>query len=200
MYADSAVMDRLPPHNRDAERSLLSSMLRDNGIINNVVHLVKADHFYVYGHQKIYEAITKLNDDGKAADIVTVAECLMQPDDKAMKPIDDVGGPSYLAELWDAAPSAVHYRQYAEIIRQKAIARNLIHCCTEVQRDAYDQTTPPGELLRSAERRILEIAEAGATTGYRFAPMSTRDFMRADFRPEWGITDSCAKKETFTRL
>ena len=159
MYPDQDGMDRLPPHNRDAERSLLSSMLRDNNIVNDIVHLVKADHFYVYGHQKIYEAITKLNDDdGKPADIVTVAEYLIQA-----KLIDDVGGPGYLAELWDAAPSAAHYRQYADIIRQKAIVRNLIHACTEMQRDAYDQSTPPGELLDSAERRILEIAEMGIT-------------------------------------
>ena len=159
MYPDQNGTDRLPPHNRDAERSLLSSMLRDNNIVPDIVHLVKADHFYVFGHQKIYEAITKLNDDdSKPADIVTVAEWLMQE-----KLIDDVGGPGYLAELWDAAPSAAHYRQYAEIIRQKAIVRNLIHACTEMQRDAYDQTTPASELLDSAERRILEIAEMGIT-------------------------------------
>src|ERR1700733_11759745 len=125
MPQDPSAVDRLPPHNRDAERSLLGSMLRDNLIINDIVPLVKADHFYVYGHQKIYEAITKLNDDdGKPADIVTVAEYLMQA-----KLIDEVGGMAYLVELNDAAPSAAHYRQYADIVRQKAIVRNLIHAC-----------------------------------------------------------------------
>src|SRR5476649_799072 len=69
----------------------------------------------------------------------------------------------YLAELWDAAPSAAHYRQYAEIIRQKAIVRNLIHACTDLQAEAYDLTLNPSELLDSAERRILEIAEIGLT-------------------------------------
>ena len=160
MYPDSnTVTDRLPPHNRDAERSLLSSMLRDNNVIPEAINLVKAEHFYVFGHQKIYEAITKLNDDaGKPADIVTVAEYLIQE-----KLIDDVGGMPYLAELWDAAPSAAHYRQYAEIIRQKAIVRNLIHACTDLQAEAYDLTLKPEELLDSAERRILEIAEIGLT-------------------------------------
>ncbi|MBM3995861.1 MAG: replicative DNA helicase [Planctomycetes bacterium] len=159
MYPDPSVTDRLPPHNRDAERSLLSSMMRDNNIIPEAVNLVKADHFYVFGHQKIFEAITKLNDDaGKPADLVTIAEWLTQA-----KLMDDVGGYGYLAELWDAAPSAAHYRQYAEIIRQKAIVRNLIHACTELQTEAYDQSQPPGELLDQAERRILEIAEMGIT-------------------------------------
>jgi replicative DNA helicase len=160
MYPESnGVADRLPPHNRDAERSLLGSMLRDNQIIPETVNLVKADHFYVFGHQKIYEAITKLNDDsGKPADIVTVAEWLSQA-----KLMDDVGGHGYLAELIDAAPSAAHYRQYADIIRQKAIVRNLIHACTELQAEAFDQSQPPTELLDNAERRILEIAEMGIT-------------------------------------
>jgi replicative DNA helicase len=159
MYPDPSVTDRLPPHNRDAERSLLGSMLRDNQIIPEVVPLVKADHFYVFGHQKIHEAITKLNvEEGKPADIVTVAEWLTQA-----KLIEDVGGHGYLAELCDAAPSAANFRQYAEIIRQKAIIRNLIHACTDLQAEAFDQSQPAGELLDSAERRIFEIAEMGIT-------------------------------------
>ncbi len=159
MYPDPNVMDRLPPHNRDAERSLLSSMLRDNNVIPDAVTLVRADDFYQFAHQKIFEAITKLNDDsGKPADIVTVAEYLMQN-----KLIADVGGPKYLMELWDAAPSAAHFRHYADIIRQKAIVRNLIHACTELQAEAYDQVLPPAELLDSAERRVLDIAEMGIT-------------------------------------
>src|SRR5437867_9031874 len=137
-----AVMDRLPPHNRDAERSLLGSMLRDNQVIPEAVNLVRAEHFYVFGHQKIFEAITKLNDDdGKPADIVTVAEWLSQA-----KLMDDVGGHGYLVELFDAAPSAAHYRQYAEIIREKAIVRNLIHACTDLQAEAYRSEEHTSEL------------------------------------------------------
>ncbi len=159
MPQDANTIDRLPPHNRDAERSLLGSMLRDNAIIAEAVNLVRADDFYVFAHQKIFEAVTKLNDDaGKPADIVTVAEWLSQA-----KLMEEIGGPAYLAELWDAAPSAAHYRQYADIIRQKAISRNLIHACNELQADAYDQSQPASELLDNAERRILEIAEMGIT-------------------------------------
>jgi replicative DNA helicase len=159
MSQDPSAMDRLPPHNRDAERSLLGSMLRDNLIINDVVPLVKADQFYIYAHQKIYEALTKLNvEEGKPADLVTVAEYLSQA-----KTLEDAGGVAYLAELFDAAPSAAHFRQYGEIVRQKAIIRNLIHACTELQNEAWDQGQPASELLDSAERRILEIAEMGIT-------------------------------------
>jgi replicative DNA helicase len=159
MNPDPNIMDRLPPHNPHAERSLLSSMLRDNNAIPEAVNLVRAEHFYIFAHQKIFEAIAKLNDDqGKPADAVTVAEYLTQN-----KLIDEVGGIPYLADLLDSAPSAANFRYYADIIRQKAIVRNLIHACNELHAEAYDQSIPPAELLDSAERRILDIAEMGIT-------------------------------------
>ncbi|HZZ81677.1 MAG TPA: replicative DNA helicase [Gemmataceae bacterium] len=162
-------MDRLPPHNRDAERALLGSMLRDNQIIPEVVNLVRGDHFYVFAHQKIFEAMAKLNvEQGKPADLITIFEHLsgerVDPKNpQSPRLIDEVGSETYLADLFDAAPSAAHYAQYADIIRQKAIVLNLIHACSELQADAYDQTQAPTELLDSAERRILEIAEMGIT-------------------------------------
>src|SRR5438105_14677907 len=119
MYPDPSVTDRLPPHNRDAERSLLSSMLRDNNVIPEAVNLVKADHFYVFGHQKIFEAIIKLNDDqGKPADVVTVAEWLSQA-----KVMEDIGRPGYPLELCDTAPRAAHSRHYPCVIPQQATVR-----------------------------------------------------------------------------
>jgi replicative DNA helicase len=152
-------MERLPPHNRDAERSLLSSMLRDNHVISEAVTQVRAEQFYIFAHQKLFESIARLNDDqDKPVDLVTLSEYLRQH-----KLHEEVGGDAYLADLWEAAPSAAHFRHYAEIIRQKAIVRNLIHASTEIQSEAYDQSVPAQELLDSAERRIFEIAEMGIT-------------------------------------
>lgn len=150
--------DRLPPHNKDAERSVLGSMLRDNRIIPDVTVSLRADDFYIFAHQKIYEAITALTDVGKPSDAVTVFDYLQEK-----QLVADIGGPEYLVELWDAAPSAANAVFYADIVRQKAIVRNLIHACNELQRDAYDQVMPAHELLDTAERRILEVAELGVT-------------------------------------
>ena len=71
--------------------------------------------------------------------------------------------PPYLAELWDAAPTAANAEYYARIVRDKGITRALIHASTEILRDAYDQAIPAGQLLESAERQVLEIAELGVT-------------------------------------
>src|ERR1700680_1604021 len=99
MPPDPDTPERLPPHNRDAERSVLGSMLRDNRVIPDVVQSLRAEDFYVFAHQKIYEAMADIYViQGKPADAVTLADYL-----QAKQLTADVGGPAYLVELWDAA-------------------------------------------------------------------------------------------------
>jgi replicative DNA helicase len=149
--------DRLPPHNRDAERSVLGSMLRDNHVVADVCNIVRAEHFYADAHQRIFQAVTTLCiDRGQPADLVTLANYLQQE-----KQIEDVGGYAYLAELWDAAPTAANAEYYAKIVRDKGMVRALIHASNEILRDAYDQTQPADELLGTAEHKIFEIANKG---------------------------------------
>lgn len=151
---------RLPPHNQEAERSVLGSMMRDNRVIGDVVQILhRAELFYGYAHQEIFKAITYLAvEKGNPADAVTLANYL-----KERQVLDDVGGYSYLGELWDAAPSAANAEYYARIVRDKAITRDLIHACTDIERDSYDQIMPADQLLDAAERRILEVAQEGVT-------------------------------------
>ncbi len=150
--------ERLPPQNLDAERSVLGSMLRDNQVVGDVVNVLQhAEHFYTDAHQKIFKGITTLYiDRGQPADLVTLAEYLKQE-----KQIEDVGGYPYLAELWDAAPTAANAEFYAKIVREKGMIRALIHASNEILRDAYDQAQPAEELLGSAEQKIFDIANKG---------------------------------------
>ena len=150
--------DRLPPQSRDAERSVLGRMLRDNPVIGDVVQIVRADNFYLDAHQKIFQAIASIYDRGHPVDLVLLADLL-----KEQKYIEDVGGYGYLAELWDAAPTAANAEYYARIVRDKAQVRSLIHASTEILRDAYDQSEPADQMLEQAERKILDIAQMGVT-------------------------------------
>src|SRR5436190_685512 len=113
--ASDKEMDRLPPHNKEAEKGVLGSLLRDNRIIPDLVQLLRAEDFYVFAHQKIYEGMTDLNvHQGKPVDAVTLADYLNEK-----KLIADVGGYAYLVELWEAAPTGGSAEYYAEIVRQK---------------------------------------------------------------------------------
>src|SRR5580765_6298923 len=99
--ADQGASERLPPQSREAEASVLGSMLRDNDVIDDVVQILRDTHFYTDAHQKIFQGIIALHDKHHPVDLVTLAEWL-----KEQKFIEDIGGYSYLAELWDAAPTA----------------------------------------------------------------------------------------------
>jgi replicative DNA helicase len=150
--------DRLPPQSREAERSVLGSMLRDNGVIGDVLQILRVDNFYLDAHQKIFQAIIALYDKGHPVDLVMLADLLAQ-----QKQIEDVGGYPYLSELWNAVATAANAEYYARIVRDKAIVRNLIHAGTEILRDAYDSVAAADELLEGAERKILDIAQMGIT-------------------------------------
>ncbi|MCZ2343885.1 MAG: replicative DNA helicase [Bacteroidales bacterium] len=167
MSADLIPGERIPPQSREAEMGLIGSVLRDNLVLNDVLNIIRPDNFYFDAHQKLFQAILDLYTQGKPVDLLILHENLKQ-----RKQLEDIGGPQYLAELWDAAPTAANATYYAGIIREKAIVRNLIHASTELLRDAYDGVTPADELLGQAERRVLEIAEKG-TTGETFTLAAT---------------------------
>jgi replicative DNA helicase len=158
MQPERTGMERLPPQSREAERSVLGSMLRLNEVIGEVVQIVRADNFYTDAHQKIYDAIVSLYDRGHPADLITLAEELLRRGH-----LEDIGGYGYIGELFDAAPTAANAEYYAHIVRERALVRNLILASTEILKDAYDQVQPADELLASAERQILDIAQHGLT-------------------------------------
>jgi replicative DNA helicase len=147
----------MPPHSREAERCVLGSMLRDNAVIGDVLGRLRADHFYADAHRKIFDAVVALYNRGTPADVVTLAELL-----KERHQIEDVGGYGYIGGLWDAAPTAANAEYYAQIVRDKSIVRNLIHAATEILREAYNQAMPADELLESAEKKLLAVADVNS--------------------------------------
>src|SRR5262245_26458705 len=126
------------PRSPEAERSVLGSMLRDNAVIGDVVQLLRVEDFYADAHQKVFQAVVTLHDrGGQPVDLVLLAEELKQRGQ-----LEDVGGYAYIAELWDAAPTAANAEHYARVVRDRALVRGLIHAGTEILADAYAQGMP----------------------------------------------------------
>ena len=179
-------MDRLPPQSREAEMGVIGSVLRDNGALNDLLNIIRPENFYFDAHQKLFQAVIDIYNDGKPVDLTILFETLKQ-----RKQVEDVGGAAYLAELWDAAPTAANAEYYARIVRDKAVVRNLIHANTELLRDAYDGVMSADELLGAAERKVLEIAERG-TVGVTktLTDAMTEAFNRIDAKARGDLSNS----------
>ncbi len=146
---------RVPPQNLEAERALLGSILLDNHVLDDVADLLRADDFYRDSHQRVYRAILRLHDSGTHGfDPVTVKEALEKQNE-----LKDIGGDDYLMELLESVPHSGHAQYYSKIIRAKAIQRRLISACTDILRDAYDETFETEDLLNQAEQQIFAILE-----------------------------------------
>ena len=148
--------DRLPPHSRDAERSILGGVLRDPDTLNALQMMLKAENFYLYPHQLIFQALVDLYGENQPIDLVMLHERL-----RKQKQLEDVGGSAYLADLWESVPTGANAEYHAKIVRDNAMIRSLIHASTEILRESYERSQSADELVSQAERKIMDIAKAG---------------------------------------
>ena len=147
------MMDRVPPHNREAEQSVIGAIFLDPQSLITASEILLADDFYHNAHKQIFETMLRLSDQGKAIDVVTVTEEL-----SAKKEIEDVGGLSYLLELANAVPTAANVAHYAKIVEEKALLRRLIRVATKIVEDGYTREDEVEALLGEAEKKMMEVA------------------------------------------
>ncbi|MCR4413588.1 MAG: replicative DNA helicase [Thermoguttaceae bacterium] len=148
----SEILDRLPPHNLEAERGVLGSILLDPSLCDDVVLVLRPEDFYADPHRRLFSHMVAMHDEGKRIDATLIVERLKQKGD-----FEAVGGAAYLAEIIHSVPVAAHALYYANIVRDKAMLRDLIHASTAILRDAYDPTLDPQELVSRSEERIFAV-------------------------------------------
>jgi replicative DNA helicase len=146
---------KLPPQNLEAEMGVLGSILLMHEAIDDVGDVLKADHFYVDRHQKIFAAVMGLYENGiRGIDAVTLAEELDR-----RKELDEIGGVEYLGKILEAVPNAAHAKYYAKIVRDRWIQRSLAYACTEILEECYAGSSDTEDVLSSAEQRVFGILE-----------------------------------------
>ena len=137
-----------------AEQGVLGSLLLDPELCDEVALLLKPADFYSPAHQALFNHLLAMHNDGLRIDATLLHERLKKSGD-----LEIIGGLAYLAEVADSVPTAANAAYYAEIVRDKATLRSLIHASTEILRDAYDQSLESRELLSRAEERVFRILE-----------------------------------------
>ena len=149
---------RVPPHSIEAEQSVLGGLLLDNNAWDKIGDVVSESDFYRDEHRRIFRAIQKLMERSRPADVITVSEALENAGDK-----DSTGGLAYVSELASNVPGASNIRRYAEIVRERAVLRQLVSAGDEISESALN---PMGRdtktLLDEAEQKVFAIAESGA--------------------------------------
>ena len=160
---------RVPPHSMESESSVLGGLLLDNSAWDRVGDLLVDGDFYRHEHKLIYEAIGKLINASKPADVITVYEHL-----QGMGKAEEIGGLLYLNQLAQYVPSATNIRRYAEIVRERSILRKLVTASDDIATNAFNpQGKTVDRILDEAEQKILAIGEEGARNKQGFQSLDT---------------------------
>lgn len=156
--------DRVPPHNLDAEVSVLGSMLLSKDAIADVSELIGPEDFYRGAHRTMFEAARDLYDRGEPVDPVTLSDEL-----ERRGQLDAVGGVVAIHDIVSRVPTAANAVYYAKIVAEQALRRRLIDAGTEIARFGYDTSMGAAEAVDTAEALVYQVAQRRSTSD--FTPM-----------------------------
>jgi replicative DNA helicase len=145
----------VPPHNLEAEKSVLGAVLLDERHLYGLLveeHL-RPEHFYREQHGYVFAAMLELHESDRKIDHLTVAETLRQHGK-----LEEIGGPEAIDELAGWVPAAGHAREYGRIVRDNAQLRELLRTSYDIQASVLSREAPARELVEQAERAVLEVA------------------------------------------
>ena len=157
-----ADINKIPPSSLESEQCIIGSILLEGEAIINVMDILTSEDFYSGSHRVIYDSMKELYDERTPIDIVTVSEKL-----KSKGYLDDVGGVNYLTSTTTMVPTTSNVKTYAEIVKQKAVLRNLIKVSNDIIDLGYSQEEDIDEILNQAEKKIFDISQDRVTSDFK---------------------------------
>ena len=146
--------EKIPPQNCDAEVGVLASCLLDKNALVIAIEKLKPTHFYKEAHQIIFNSFCKLFDQNQPIDLVTLTDHLQNNNQ-----INSIGGVSFVSGLMDAIVTSAHVKNYIDIVREKAILREMIGTATNVIQKCYEDQANVDRLLDFAENNFFKISQ-----------------------------------------
>ena len=150
------------PFSMPAEQSLLGSILFDSAAITEVADLLNYEDFYIQEHKQIYLAMHELFLTNNQIDVVTLIDMLVR---KGI--YDKSGGEDYIRTLASAVPDALNVKDYAKIVKEKSVLRQLIEAANEISESSYSEQESVTDILDHAQNLIFNIAQGRDTKGFR---------------------------------
>lgn len=151
----------LPPHNLEAEESVLGSILLDRDALVQISDLLRPDHFYKQAHAIIYDSMMELEAHSEPIDVVSLANKLEEKD-----LLKRIGGRATLVSLASAVPSAANVKHYAHIVMRKATLRKLIRASAEIAELAREEEEETTDILDQAEQKLFAISQSSVKQGF----------------------------------
>ncbi len=151
---DDNLIKKIPPHNTDAEQSVIGAMLIDPETIMNISPILHGEDFYQPSYGILYDAMVELYMSGKPVDQVTLAEKLREKNAPS-----EISSPDYLVSLVTAVPTSANAQVYASIVAEKATLRRLIKVTDSISSSCYLDREPLEAILDQTERSVFDLVK-----------------------------------------
>lgn len=149
---------RQPPHNSEAETSVLGGILIDNQMYAKLEDQIEPEDFYRPANAKIFHAMRELATRNEPIDIVTLTVKM-----KELGVFEECGGAAYLADILERVPTAINSEYHAKLVAEQAVKRRLVSACTELGQRGMDQSEVTEQLLDDAEKTIFGLTSSRKT-------------------------------------
>ena len=170
---ENELIEKRLPFSMPAEQSLLGAVLIDPASLNEIAALMKGEDFYLEEHKQIYLAMQELFLANREIDVVTLIDMLV-----TRGVYDKAGGEDYIRTLSEAVPDALNIKDYARIVKEKSILRQLISAAGEISESAYSEQESVTAILDHAENLIFKIAQGRDTQNFRHVREVLQDYYR----------------------
>lgn len=151
--AETTMAERELPHSKEAELSVIGSVLTDSEGVAASAEIIKADDFYYAANREIYKTVMELFNENIPVDIVTVSDRLKQHDK-----LDGIGGIGYLSAAVTGVHTTGNVEYYAKIIKEKAVLRRLISASNLISEMAYNEDGSIEKILESSEQAVFDVS------------------------------------------
>jgi replicative DNA helicase len=155
------MIDRIPPHNIEAEQAILGAILIDSEILPKIIDQLDSKHFYEPKNRLIYEHVQELFSKNEAVDVLTLSASL-----KKKKKFEQAGGGKYIGELAAMVPTSANYEEYIKIIKENAHRRSLISFASKLDGFARQEDRELDDILNELESDLLSISQSSIKTDF----------------------------------
>ncbi|MDD7772790.1 MAG: replicative DNA helicase, partial [Firmicutes bacterium] len=168
------LLSRQVPQSMEAEQAVLGSMLIDSRCVSEVIGILKPEDFYLRQNREIFETIYSMFNYSQVIDPVTVLNKM-----KEAGLYDEAVTSKYLMQLMEITPTAANVKQYACIVRDKALLRQVSEAATEINETVYEGVGSAEDILEAAEKKIFALRKGnGADALERISTVLVKLFDR----------------------